>query len=348
MNRKLWITTIVFALAAGLVWWLISRDKQDVGSKYPDRNFAVSDTAVIGKIFLANKDGGSLLVERSDDGGWLVNGKYKGFNTTVQVLLETVSTMTVKYIPPQAATEYAIRNIASNGIKVEVYDRKGRRIRHYYVGGNTSDDLGTYCIVDGYEQLYVMHLPQLYGGIRSRFTMQEKDMIERVLFKEDPDQITEVMMEYPGYKNNSFVLKKEGAAYNVRPYHEITPVISGTVQQSSVEAFLTGFQFLSAEAVINDFPQKDSVLNQIPFCYFSVGFKDGSKKSLKLYPIFDLVSEDPEKVDNPQEEIIVERYYAYSELDGMFYLVQDQMYRKVFWGYPFFFEVQSPAQPMPN
>ncbi|MCB9291126.1 MAG: hypothetical protein H6560_27725 [Lewinellaceae bacterium] len=48
-----------------------------------------------------------------------------------------------------------VESLATEGMKVELYDKDGGLLKAYYVGGSTSDERGTYMIMEGAEQPYV-------------------------------------------------------------------------------------------------------------------------------------------------------------------------------------------------
>jgi hypothetical protein len=345
-KRNLWLL-LLLVLLAGITYYLVKKETAPDSIKFPDRDFAVPDTQNVYRIFLADKEGNILNLERKDK-GWLINNQYEGFDYTVNVLLTTIAGVRVKYIPPKAAEDPIIRDLAANGIKVEIFGKDNKKLKTYYVGGNTSDDMGTPFIMDGYEQVYVMQLPGLIGGLRSRYAIKEKDLISRWLFRETEDDITEVTLNYPTQRNNSFRLSRDGKSFTVEPFYPITPVIKGEVNQASVESYLYSFKRIGAEGIIQDEIEKDSVLRMIPFVEIEVKRKDGSKMDVKLFPIFDMILEEEDKFENPQEEWFVERYYAYSDETGLLYLVQHLLFSPILWGYPYFFDQASLQSPLVN
>jgi hypothetical protein len=345
MNKKLIIATVIFVLIGSLAAWLIFFNGNKKG-KFPDRDFAVENIDDVGKIFIANRSGDVLNLEKIE-GQWMVNQKHPAGESAMNVLLTALQSVSVKYIPPKAALERIVNDLAANGIKVEIYDTGGEKMKTYYVGGNISDDTGTAFIMDGYDQPYIIHIPGTVGALRSTFNLKEKDIIDRWLFKEKFEEVAFVSIEYPGQKSNSFTLENKNGSWELNPFYDLTPRINQPVQISAVEAFITGFERIGAEAIINDSPEKDSVLNLIPFAIISMRKTNGEEKSFKLFPIYDQVVEEGEKFDNPQAELFVERYFGQSHT-GDFYLVQHRNFQKVLWGYSFFFPDNNPAQPVPN
>jgi hypothetical protein len=337
MKRQVWIILGVFLLIGGFTFWIIRQQNQPVSYKYPDRDFSTPKIDEVHRIFLANKKGDIIDLKKQKDDVWLLNDKYEAYFNTVDVLLRTLKNLRVKYIPPRVAEEHIIRSLASNGIKVELFDKQGKSLKTFYVGGNTADDLGTAFIMEGYDQPYVLYVPGHHGGIRSRFDLKETNLISRWIFTEKMEDIVAASIDYPAARNQSFQLTRTGGRYQVKPFYDITPEIRGEVMPSAVEAFLASFEKLGAEAVINESVSKDSVLALVPFCNIRLELKDGTEKTLAMYPVIDMISEDVSKIDNPQYDTFVERYFAYSN-NGHFYMTQQYIFGKVFWGYEHFFD----------
>ncbi len=343
MNKKLIISFALFAILAIVVYWL-RRDAKDIESNsFPDRDFAVRDTQNVYKIFLADREGTQVLLERNE-GGWVLNNQYEAFEHTVNMLLSTLAELQVKYIPPRTAVPTLVKDVAANGIKVELYNKANERLKTFYVGGNTPDDMGTAFIMEGYEQPYIMHLPSLEGGLRSRFRIREQQLISRWIFQEQTEDIVQVEINYPTQRNRSFVLKMKGKEASVAPFYPTTKPIAGEILPAAVESFLYGFQKLGAEAVLQDESERDSILQLIPFCEIKLTDSDGGISDLQLWPIYDMVAEEEAKFDNPQKEWFIERYYAYSPEKGLFYLIQHHVFGKVLWGYDNFFDASSIRQ----
>ncbi|MBK6949823.1 MAG: hypothetical protein IPH16_18705 [Haliscomenobacter sp.] len=101
-----------------------------------ERRFAVPDTSRIGKIFLAHRDNETVLLERKGT-QWIYNGNWKVRPGAMENLLDAVRRIEIKYQPAQAAVPNMVRDLGSEGIKVEIYDKRNRPLAVYYVGGST-------------------------------------------------------------------------------------------------------------------------------------------------------------------------------------------------------------------
>jgi hypothetical protein len=104
------------------------------------------------------------------------------------------------------------------------------------------------------------------------------------------------------------------------------------MRPGAAEAFLVGFEQLGAEAFENDYPYQDSIRQMLPFAEIAMGYAQGGEKKVRFYPL-----------SNPADSAGIpangetERFFAATDR-GDFLLVQNRVFRKVFWGYPFFFE----------
>ena len=230
------------------------------------------------------------------------------------------------------AIDGAIKGLASQGIKVEVYDLKGET---YYVGGVTQDERGTFMILEGSENPYVMHLPSWEGSVRGRFFFGDKNWRDKTVFSEKLENITSVSVEYPGRKDISFILEKQDADYTVRPFYKEIPVINNPLSKGAIEAYLMGFEKLGAEAFENENEKRDSLSAETPFSIITMKNNKGESKSIRLHP---LVERD---INNkPIANATVDRYFVNTNW-GDYYLIQHIVFSKLLWAYDYFYEKEE-------
>ena len=335
--KRTWLLLILFlALGGASAWYLWRQDNSQMSRLRQERDFAVPDTDDIHKIFLAHRDGEMVTLTRQGN-DWLYNGKWKARPGAMDNLLDAIRRLRIKYVPPRAAVPAMVRDLGTQGIKVELYARSGRLIKSYYIGGSTPDERGTYIIREGFNEPFVGELPGWEGNLRFRYNLRGEDWRDRAVFAENPDQIVKVSLEYPKQRNQSFVLEKKGNSFDIRPFYDITPESRRPYRPGSAEAFLVAFENLGAEAFRNDSPERDSVLNTVPFCIISLTNQSGQEQQVKLFPIYpDPTGLDP-KSGYSLSSLPVERYYA-AMSSGDFMLVQHRVFKNILWGYPFFFE----------
>ncbi len=338
MTRTLLLAAL-FLLLGGTAWYITQRNKTRTGTaNNPDMEFAVKNTDDIHKIFIADRKGRTATIERKD-GFWLYNGQYKARPTAVKTLLETMNKVNVAYIAPKAAEPQMVKSLASEGIKVEIYDKSNKKIKSYYVGGVTSDEHGTYMIMEGSEQPYVTHIPTFVGQLRVRYLLGDDNWRDRSVFDEKADDIQAISVEYPKEKSESFRMEKKGdAEYTVKPLFGTTPVIRTPQRKGIAEAYILQYESKIAEAFETSNPRRDSVSNLQPFVIITVEHKNGEAKKVRFWPV--AIETHPE-----EGYTFVERYFT--DINGTsFMLTQHRVMGTLFRGYSFFFEGQK--APMKN
>jgi hypothetical protein len=337
MKRTLLLAVLFLALGGG-AWYALNKKSQSGSRTSPDMNFAVTNTGDIYKIFLADRNGRTATLERKED-YWLYNGKARARSTAISTLLETIAHVNVWYVPPKAAEQSMIRSLASEGIKVEIYDKSNKLMKSYYVGGVTNDEHGTYMMMEGAQQPYVVHDPSFIGQLRVRYLLGDDEWMDRVIFREKPDEIQLVTVEYPQRKSESFRLEKVGETeYSVTPFHNTTPASKQPLRKGVPEAYLLGFEKLGAEGFETNHPDRDSIVNLVPFTIITVKKTNGEEKQVRFWPV---------EIRQTREGMpYVHRYFA--EVDRRdFLLIQEMVFAPVFRGYSFFFE-NAPGSRLKN
>lgn len=329
MKKNYWLIAIFLLLGGATASYYISGKNADSHALGWDRIFKVEEKD-IQKIFIAKRTGETTTIER-DGSGWKVNGQ-KANKNVVENLLEAVTNLELQSVPPPAAVDGVVKELASRGIKVEIYGSFGKKLKSYYLGGVTADARGTYAIQEGSEQPMVVEIPQMEGQIRTRFGLVGDDWRDRNVFAYTPEQIEAVSVDYPQQRNKSFKLKRSGSSWEVKPYYENVPTISGSVSNGKVEGYLVGFGGLMAEAFENNYASKDSIRHSIPFSIVTVTDTKGQERKASFYPTYRI-----DKYTGERRSEVVERYFTDVE-NGDWYLTQHRVFEKIFWPYESFFD----------
>lgn len=329
--KKTWLLAALFALLGAGTWYVLTQKKNQTSSRNAtDMDFAVKDASQIHKVFLADRTGRTATIVRQPDGSWLYNDKWKARPTAAQNLIETLTRINVNYVPPKAAEEVMVKSLATDAVTVEVWNKDGERIKRYYVGGVTNDERGTFAIMEGAEQPYVVHMPGFVGQLRVRYLLGDDDWRDRNVFEEKPEEIQSVTVDYPGQKFQSFRLEKTGEAqFAVRPLHPDVPASPNPMRKGVAEGYVLQFEKLGAEAFETKNPKRDSVTATTPFAIVSLKKTDGTEKSVRFFPWeVEIIRETGEPY--------VHRFWADASW-GDFYLTQDRVFEGVFRGYSYFF-----------
>ncbi len=333
MKKTLFLLLAFLMLGAAAVWYLSNGADKKTSRLAAERTFAVPDTAQIYKIFIADRHGVKTLLERKN-GYWQYNGKYRARENAMENLLDAIRRVEMKFMPTQAMAENIIKNLASDGIKVEIYGQKDKLLMAYYIGGATTDEQGTFILREDFDQPYVAHLPGWVGNLRFRYNLAGDEWRDRAVFSTPLENIQALSVEYPLQRDKSFRIERKDGEFVLYPFYEITPMIGKPLRKGAIESYLTGFSYVSAETFQNRNPAKDSLDKMVPFCQIMLTDTKGDTRSARFYP------RDPQIVQNPvtgQNEQSVERFNCLSST-GDFMVVQNVLLKKVLWAYDYFYE----------
>ncbi len=318
----------IILILAGLGLYLLYQ-KNSIPDLAAEYRYAIDDVGQIHKIKihyrLMDPD---ILLERKQH-FWLVNGKYRAREDAISNLLSVIRQIELQFIPNAAARQNMIRDLASTGTKVEIFDKQDKLLKSYFIGGVTPDERGTFIIMEGSQSPSVVTQAAIDGSIRPYFIMPEIEWRDRIIFREDPDKIEELTVEYPDQENLSFSLRRQNGDFHVFPLEDDLKIQGRIQKPGAVEAYLQKYRLLGAEALQNDPATIESLLPSVPFVKITLDRSDQSTYAVQLYPV---------KMD--AEATISQRIERYHLLDseGDLFLVQHQLFRNLFLGIDYFFE----------
>ncbi|MBP7272954.1 MAG: DUF4340 domain-containing protein [Saprospiraceae bacterium] len=321
MNRNNLILLIVLLVLAGIGIWFWQKQSKTSSASW-DREFAIKDTKSIHKIFIASRSGESNTIEKKGN-QWMLNGKYVAYTPSVNLLIQTMGALRLQYIPSNNAVKNIVNDLATNGLKVEVYDQSNRLLKTYYVGGSPNDEIGTYMIMDKAQQPYVMTLPAFEGNLRERFDLSRDDWRDPIIFVEKADNIRFVSINYPTERTKSFQLSREGEDFSITPYYNSVQPIRKPIKRQAVETFLDSFGKIKGDGFSNVFYARDSVSAVQPFCIATVVTQQDD--TLRANFIV------------RGRERMIDSYWVTTQ-QGDLLTAQQQVISKIFWAYDAFFE----------
>lgn len=332
--KKTLFLLLLFLLIGGATYYLTTKKDTKTTILTEQRNFAVADIDEVYKIFLADRNGKSVTLERASN-YWKLNGKYRANPNAMQTLLNTIEKVKIKYTPAKAATKNIINDIATNNIKVEIYNKNGVPLKVYYVGGVTNDEFGTHMIMEDTEQPFVTYVPGFEGGLRVRYKPEERDWRDKAVFQERMQNIESVSVEYPKQKNKSFKINRQNGDLNVVPFYENTPKLNKSALRGQIERYLIGYERLVAESFSNEYAKRDSIVQLLPFSIIRLKTKREEEKVVRLHPIIKRAKNGQMILDD-NGNTIVEKYFA--EVNGEdLMLIQQLVFGKILWSYESFF-----------
>ena len=336
MKRNL-LLILILALLAGLAFWL-ARDKGK-GTTLSDYegSFAVPDTTIIGQIHVVDRDGRTLKLDRKN-GYWEVNERYPVEPRIMEEMLETVSQLEVKFIPPSSMIPNIIKSLGAHGRRVEVSDLEGKVLKTYYVGGVSPEGTGTYFMMEGSNQPFVVSMKYFHGSVSVRFFMDEKDWRDRSLFPMSARDIVSYKMEYPRDWDKSFsITRQPDGTFDVQPFYDLTPRTTRTLVQDRPANLLDQLKKLRIEGYENENPERDSISRTLPFCVVYVTTRDSAERIMTFHSIIPHDTDGAILLDQMGRPLPVERYHVNANT-GDFMMVQHQPVSKIFWSYDMFFK----------
>lgn len=340
-NKKLLL--ILILLAPAVIWFLIQND--DSTLQKGESDFAIQDTALVTKIFIADKDINSVLLTRTSD-GWLLNDKFKTNERVVSSLLGTMSRLKVKAPVPKVARDNVIRRMAGIGIKVEVYQLAYRvnlfekvkffpyekLVKVYYVGDSTPDNLGTYMLIEDAEHPYIVHIPGFRGFLFPRYSPKPDDWKSHEVFRHTLSDIKSIALDFIDRPEESFKVDIN----NSNGSYKLSKIIDNNVVTSydtlRLLNFLTSFNDLRYESRLNNlmsFNLIDSIM-QTPPIYeitlvdqkndttYVLGFRKRSlPQEIKDEAYFQLIPDDNDRfyaLINDGEDFVLLQYYVFDKV----------------------------------
>lgn len=308
MLKKYWFYIgIVFLLITIII--LIQRDSKSSISE--DNKFHIEDTSLITKVFLADRNGNTITLTKEDN-AWIVNDKFPVRKDAIKTLLSTANKIRIKKPISKSAFENIVKHLATSSIYVEFF-QEDRMVKSYFIGSNTPDHLGSYMLLKGHKEPFVVHIPSFNGFLSPRYGIQGNtlDVIKwrsNTVFNKSFENINYI--KYTDYLNqeNSYVL-------------ETNPIVLINSQKKSIGFnnkkilnLLNNFENLNCETFKKD-KYKFNLENQLEELIVN-------SDTLRTYKI------SKSAIKTKEDNFTVKRKYATLN-NGELMLIQDYVFNKV-------------------
>lgn len=277
-GMKLYIIVLIFLLIAATIIYFI---KTNSTIKKELRDFAVEDTASVNKIFMVNKANEQVVIERNGN-KWIVNNKYEARKDAIDLILYTLNRVEVKSPVSKSAFDNTVKLLSAQNVKVEVY-QNDKLTKVIYVGGPTKDSYGTYMMLENSATPFIVHIPGFYGYLSTRFFVQEHLWRSQSIFNYSFNEISEINVEYPSNKENSFHVISSNNNFTINPVEKSVKQIN--YDTSYVKEYIARFKAINFESlVVNiDSLKKDSILKSSPFAKIKIKDINGIENKLTAY-----------------------------------------------------------------
>ena len=260
MRKTILYLVILAVLGFGIYYFLFNNS----GSPYSatEAGFTIKDTGAIGKIYIVTNDGDAILLERTDS-AWMVNKKYKALPSTLRLLMTTLAQQAALYPVTKNAFDIVIKNMATDGIKTEIYGRDGKKMRVFYVGGSAVNNTGTNMLMEGAHTPYVVQVQGFDGYLTPRYTTNIKDWRDRTVFNIPAEEIKSVSVSYADKPVNSFTLSNDNNYINVKADTNIMKHLD-SLNQRKAHIYVKYFTNVNCEGYLNGLTEMDSTIRTAP------------------------------------------------------------------------------------
>ena len=262
--------------------------------------FAVQNTDAITRIFLADMFGNKVLLSKTED-GWLVDQKKPAAEYKINDILTTLNSIQVALPVAKPAQQSIIQRLTVNAYKVEVYALeplfkifghpffiKERLIKTYFFGDATQTNLGSYALLEGMREPYVIYKPGFRGYVTPVFSPIPTDWYSQQIFGIKLTQILKASFIDVESPKNSFYVEKSGARTFSLFDAQKNPVLD--YDTILLVNMLSELRERNYEMFLTDLSQsfKDSIIQSGCFKEISVTGVDNQTTTMKLYHKIDV------------------------------------------------------------
>lgn len=292
-RKKKNLLGLLFIVIIAIIIWIIYISTNSNTTLKQD--FHITDSDSISKVIISDKNNNKVVLEKQKDTIWLVNGKYIANMTLVNTIIGTFKDMRIREPLPKAARNNVIKDLATNGKKVEVYLTDYRinlfglklfkyqhLVKTYFVGGETPDEQGTFMLKKGDSQPFVVDIPNFRGYLSTRFSTQEDSWRSHIIMQYKQNEIAKVSISVPMDNKESFTLQNNGQGFSFIDY-------KGTqlndFDTTKVVALLSCLVQLNYERVAKNISpiEKDTIFSKPPAFELNVTDQKGKVSTLKTF-----------------------------------------------------------------
>jgi hypothetical protein len=281
MKQNKWLLIFLIVLSSVAFYFMLTKKNSTL--KEESRDFTVKDTAAITKIFLADRNGNTITLDRLDAGKWQLNGKDQPKYDILKILMDALYKMEVRSPVAKSAYNNVVKSLASSAIKCEIYlNKESKPFKTIYVGDQTADQLGTFMMLEGSSSPFIMHIPGFNGYLTPRFSTSYAAWQSTKLFSYRPDEIKYLMVNYANAPKQSFLISYDKSIFYVQ-----SPVTNQFIQKVdlvAIENYLAQYTNVYYETSIND-KQRDTLSLGESSIRITVKDMENKLKTVDIYPV---------------------------------------------------------------
>lgn len=281
MSRNSKLFLILVALMGVVVYFVLTQSNTTLKGEL--REFAYKDTTAITRIFLADKSGKRIVLDRKSTSEWLIDNKYWARPDAVNLLLKTIHDVEVQSPVGKKAYNNIIKSIAAKGIKVELYVGDNC-VKTYYVGGPTPDQFGTYMYVENSSVPFITHIPGFQGYLTPRYITDRTDWIVKNVFRLNEGELKSLSVADRERNGYAFRIESQPDSKDYLVFDGFDNQVPSASQDKILD-YLRRYSILNFEGLEKSLipAQRDSLRNTTPFRSIVMVKSDGDTSRIDLW-----------------------------------------------------------------
>jgi hypothetical protein len=314
MKAKNWIYIVLILVIGGALYYFIQKNKvKTMDDKMV--SFAVLDVNQIQRIVITETSKLKADLVRQDNGKWKVNDLYNCRPENIRVILDGISKVRIKSTVPKAAIDNVLKNIATNGIKVEIYDAKNDLLKSYFMGNETPDNSANYILMvdpdndKPYAEPMIVEIPGFNGYLRPRYFGDQNMWRDIRVFETELKELNQIEVKWQAYPDSSFVISHLG-----NNQFTLKKLNGESIQNFDTNALKRYLIYYKQAAILNylkdapnPYPKLDSIGKTAPFLTIAI-IKNGKKSNFEFFrkPIDKerIEGVDPTKVYDLENDLV--------------------------------------------
>lgn len=289
--KKNLVLLLILVVLGGLAYTLYSSNDKSTISSNQFTDFAIEDTSSVSKIIIVDKVTGTVTLSRDREKGiWLLDGKYRAKDQSVEICLQAIKNVVIRGNVPKNMHKTIISKAAGSGKKIEIYTDDSKVPEKIWISaGNTSDHHGDYFIlqipgVGISPEPFMVDMPMFAGFLTARFHTEFNDWRYSGIFNYPNLGFKSITVEETAAPQNSFSLDWDGSeGFLLKTFPIGNPLEN--VNLSNAKDYLLRYKKIHLETFNTHLTEHetDSILNKIPDWKVSVTGNDNETKTLSMF-----------------------------------------------------------------
>jgi hypothetical protein len=246
------------------------------------RYFAVQDTSEITQIEVTTNND-TILFQKSAE-NWVVNRKYPAKSKVMRTLLGMFSIIEVQEPIPGEIKQEIMKEISLHSLHISFRNNK-KILKAFRIFDNDTLNLGTFALMDGNDEPYIIRIPGFNGRISKLFPTNPLIWRENVVFRYQPYEILDISVEYPMKPEKSFKMDlKDPAEIKIL---SLTGTASQVIRKDDAVKYLYNFSTIGFDPLLrNNYKELyDSLTNTSPLCIITVNDVSGNTNIIRTFPL---------------------------------------------------------------